>query len=471
MNRCSRGADEENWSAEAKNGEGPGASQTAGLGAAPSAEAQTVAFASAPEPREPLQLIVYEVELEKLHNINLLNNRFDATIWIPFVVKGGAKDPDLSAPGVVFPMGADGKPTFKPSAEWYMKQIDCRNALSMKMIDSKVLKKGDDLLMAVRIEGVFTERFELHDFPFQCQGLTLTINLNCRLNGPMPVQFVVGKPAKIVMTCIGLCPPDAQWAVSPELHVRSHDVGWGDRSFPAISFTAKVTQKPFYYLVYLAAPFGIFSLVSILTGSTRRDESLDNRAQLTLMQMLTAATYQMAITNKLPPIQYLTVLDYYTITNNLIVILVCMQSRVLILLIEQGYVKNYPAEGDRPEMTGTFDAVCIWSFVAIWLALHIWFCFLMCRRWRSPRIRDDNLLDSNNLIIDSALRPVERGANRRSSAGPAKSRRMLSLKRVTRDKTRGTRPCSWESSKRLRPGYTPNREAKSDQANPSNVEV
>ena len=91
---------------------------------------------------QPLRLIIQEVELEKLHKIEIANQSFEATIWISLLIPGGKSDPDLSAPGVVFPMGTDGKPTFRPSAMWYLKQVDFRNALSFKVIDGKVRRGG-----------------------------------------------------------------------------------------------------------------------------------------------------------------------------------------------------------------------------------------------------------------------------------------------------------------------------------------
>ena len=38
-----------------------------------------------------------------------------------------------------------------------MAQLDCRNALSWRLVDGKVMARGDDLVMAIRIEGSFTE--------------------------------------------------------------------------------------------------------------------------------------------------------------------------------------------------------------------------------------------------------------------------------------------------------------------------
>ena len=64
-----------------------------------------------------------------------------------FVIHGGAHDPHLSVDGSVFPF-ENGKPTFKPSAAWYMEQVDYRNALNFRTVDAKIMKRGDDLIMA-----------------------------------------------------------------------------------------------------------------------------------------------------------------------------------------------------------------------------------------------------------------------------------------------------------------------------------
>jgi hypothetical protein len=71
----------------------------------------------------------------------------------------------------------DGRPTFKPSALWYLDQFDVRNAIDFEIISRKVLanvrsKVGhagapglsieeEDLLLQVRAKGTFTEEFEV----------------------------------------------------------------------------------------------------------------------------------------------------------------------------------------------------------------------------------------------------------------------------------------------------------------------
>ena len=71
---------------------------------------------------------------------------------------------------------------------------------------------GDDLLVMVRHEGTFTEVFELDHYPCDQQALTMTLNINVRTSGPVPVELVVGKSIKITMDCIRLCPPAKDYA-------------------------------------------------------------------------------------------------------------------------------------------------------------------------------------------------------------------------------------------------------------------
>ena len=132
------------------------------------------------------------------------------------------------------------------------------------------------------------------------EGLTVKLNFNCRCNGPMPIEIALADDAKLAMTCIELCPPSREWSVVPELCVRPNVVGTGDRAFPGVSFTAKVVRTPFYYLIYSAAPFGMFSLLAVLTGATRSVSELALRSQLALMLVLTASTYRIALACKDP---------------------------------------------------------------------------------------------------------------------------------------------------------------------------
>jgi len=75
----------------------------------------------------PFKIVLKEVELQKLHKLDISNQSFHATIWMEFCIPGGANDTYLTA-GMgtdsqparpIFPMDPDtGRPLFKPSATW-----------------------------------------------------------------------------------------------------------------------------------------------------------------------------------------------------------------------------------------------------------------------------------------------------------------------------------------------------------------
>lgn len=110
--------------------------------------------------------------------------------------------------------------------------------------------------------------------------------------------------ASVGLVAPALCTSRAQWIVSPELHVRTHTIGTSDRTFPGVSITAKTGRIPFFDITYLMMPWMLLSLLAVLTACARRPEDGNNRAQLSLMLVLTAFTYRIAVSAKLPPISY-----------------------------------------------------------------------------------------------------------------------------------------------------------------------
>lgn len=97
------------------------------------------------------------VEVTRIADIDILSQRFHAEVVVQLAFEGGAHDEHLSNPDDSFPLDSLGRPTFRPSAAWYMKQVDFNNAIEYKTLDAKILKDGDDLLMNMRFEGTFSE--------------------------------------------------------------------------------------------------------------------------------------------------------------------------------------------------------------------------------------------------------------------------------------------------------------------------
>ena len=350
------------------------------------------------------------IDLMKLHNIDVQKSSFQAQIWVEFTIRGGALDADLSKEGAVFPIGEDGKPTFKPSAGWYMQQVNFPNAHSVKLVDAKWKWRGDDIVMAMRYEGAFAEVYELEDFPFDQQGLTIMLNFNCRVGGPLPMELVVSPRCKITLSCIDVCPPAREWIVARKVSIHNFKMGeeYGtDRVFPALSITAQVKRKPMYHILNLAMPMGLFSVLSLMQAAcnANTEGSINHRHQMTLMMVLTATAYKMAIAGKLPPVSYLTWLDKYTLCNYLLIIAVAVQSRALTQL------------GGDDQETGLFDMVCTAVAAGFWGLMHAYLIQIAVKNYLiGGTMRDYYLRNRKALSVTKVYR---KGESKRSIETPS----------------------------------------------------
>jgi len=137
------------------------------------------------------RLEIVRADVTQLSAIDQLSQTFRARLFLILRLPGGAKDDDLSRESEDFPVDSHGRPTFRPSARWYLSQLDFPNGRDIKTLESKVTTAGDDLQVIKRIDGEFFERFELQSFPFDAQDLTITVSANCANEGPVPVEFAL----------------------------------------------------------------------------------------------------------------------------------------------------------------------------------------------------------------------------------------------------------------------------------------
>ena len=85
---------------------------------------------------------------------------------------GGALDDALKSPDDNFPLDVCGRPTFRPSAKWFLSQTDFTTAtkpLSTRM--SSIVTVGSDLQLNKKVSSTFYDEFDgLHRFPFDVQA-------------------------------------------------------------------------------------------------------------------------------------------------------------------------------------------------------------------------------------------------------------------------------------------------------------
>lgn len=128
---------------------------------------------------------VRRVNFLQILSVDPINQRFDAHVFVELVIRDGALDEHLMQDTEEFQFPY-------PSARWFwQKQVDFSNSISHEVLESKVLKPKDcdDLVCQLRVRGTFSETLELTYFPFDFQDLTVTLEIKCAKEGPVPVQI------------------------------------------------------------------------------------------------------------------------------------------------------------------------------------------------------------------------------------------------------------------------------------------
>ena len=123
-----------------------------------------------PPPKLKRVLEIVRADMTQLSAIDQISQTFRATIFIIMKISKGALDSSLTKDFEGFPLDDDGRPTFRPSAKWYLAQITFPNGRDLKEIETKVTTAGEDLQLIKRIEGEFFKGFQLQRFPFDTRA-------------------------------------------------------------------------------------------------------------------------------------------------------------------------------------------------------------------------------------------------------------------------------------------------------------
>ena len=147
----------------------------------------------APKPassRGKLRMEIYRIDLIQVSSISQKEQTFNASLFVQACLPGANKDATLKKTDAAFPLDMYGRPTFHPSAAWYLTQIEFQvtpRPLSVRL--SSVATQGDDLMLNKRVDGAFFDEFAgLGRFPFDCQHLSTAFVVTCANEGPLPVR-------------------------------------------------------------------------------------------------------------------------------------------------------------------------------------------------------------------------------------------------------------------------------------------
>ena len=280
-----------------------------------------------PEPL-PRRLMVKLVEVNRLSDIDIIGQRFRAEIVVQLAFIGGALDEHLSKPSAEFPLDGFGRPTFRPSAAWYMAQVDFNNAHEYKTLDAKTVVSGDDILLNYRFEGQFSEVMELENFPCDVQDLTASLAFNTRTTGMMPLEVACASDMSTGIVTDGFV-DGRLWDLHEELDVRPGTTGrTPDRLFPSVEMIILVGRQPKFVLLNVALPVFFFVPMSMLQFSVPRHDTAD-RLSVSLAMMLTAVAHKYSMMSMVPQLSYMTFIDKYVLSSTLLIVFITFQGATI----------------------------------------------------------------------------------------------------------------------------------------------
>ena len=352
------------------------------------------------------EIEVVRADMTQLSAINQVSQTFHARLLLVMRMPGGAKDADLAKQFDGFPLDENGRPTFRPSAGWFLKQIDFTNARDLKEMESKVTTEGDDLQLIKRVEGEFFTSFQLAHFPYDMQLLTVTFSVSCAIEGPVPCELVKPKPeaAGIDVETFAFA---NEYELLPQLSVELGTLGaTNTRHFPAMHIRACVRRRPGFVLINVALPSMVIALMPALSFFVELND-IGQKLELAVTTLLTSVTFKFVTAAYLPQIPYLTIIDKFVLMCNGNILAGFLFHGAIGMLINWLQMTEFYVD--------IANKASITLVVLLWISIMYWF-------WRTTRkaVKDDEQK------LKSIFKPKRRLSTFAAQAqvGPQKKRRL-----------------------------------------------
>ncbi len=212
-----------------------------------------------------------------------------------------------------------GLDTFEP-------RIKFMNLLSANALTkSKRALPSGELCFTYQIDAVFSEIFELKDFPFDSQRLTF------KLTSVIPAAKLdlveAGAHARIVPRNFS---QSNVYRMRPGIAFRKSATSpfWISRSGslrPLLSMSLTVRRHPAYYLWNIILPQLLLNLMSLGSFALPRTET-SARLSVSVTMVLTTVAFKLHSATHLPTVSYLTVLDWFSLGSFLFIFAVLLEN-------------------------------------------------------------------------------------------------------------------------------------------------
>ena len=236
------------------------------------------------------------------------------------------------------------------------------------------------------IRGVFKEILEVNDFPFDYQDLSLSLIARWR-SSLVSFEKDSSRDDKIRISNFIA---KQEWDLQPHIMTRQteteveNDESWFDISYPVYHIQMHARRHYSYYIFNVAL---IMCLITALTFSSFSIKSTEpgNRLQVTLTLLLTSIAFKYVISQSLPTVSYLTVMDKYIMCCTLFQFFMSVQVSI------SGNVKD-------DSVRDQFEWACFYFAIGSFVVFHMVFILIAYQKVRqvNRRMEEENRLFNEN---------------------------------------------------------------------------
>lgn len=305
----------------------------------------------------------------------------------PFEKNDEGKFPDY----VVKRLSKDDIPMNKPTIEF-------GNCLESGVYEGKqkfFLSPNEEpgyIIWEQQYSGVFTEKLELHDFPWDFQKLHIDIR--------MPALYDRFRPFKndLAKNDLNRFLTHSEWKFhKPGIAIPVPPTGApAEKGFYQIMIPA--TRKSSFYTYNVMMIMSGICAISF-TAFAMPTEDLADRLSVVLTVLLTAVAFKLVIADSLPKIAYWTGLDKYLNFNLLLLLFIAMENAMVTLIFDYHSKK----------LSLIVDRVTLLVFVVIYITFHLWFLFLVKAMQKRTQVQLKNAMGKSDIVsikVNEEIQPI-----------------------------------------------------------------
>ena len=216
-----------------------------------------------------------------------------------------------------------------------------------------------------RMRCVLMEQFELAEFPFDVQVLSILIRSNSKADVARGRYFVLLRPDRAGRGDVGVQLKPSVALTEWLIYRPNAETAYDKNRKPLFRAHIVVRRKHFYYSFNVVGMMGAITTLGFTTAAQPPAEFAD-RCTVTLTLLLTAVAFKLVIADSLPKVAYVTKLDAYISFGFVL---------LSILMVENAVIATVQNESLRD----SFDRAFYAALASVWALMHLIMCVVICR--------------------------------------------------------------------------------------------